>query len=306
MLVFVIRKKESNAERLSRRSIPIDVSGKRVLVRVDLNVPMKNGKVTDATRIERAAPTLEELADKGAKVIVLSHFGRPDGKRVPEMSLKPLVEPLAQGARQAGRLRRGLHRPAGRGGGDGAEAGRCAAAGEPALPQGGGEERPGLRRQARGAGRHLRQRRLLRRASRARLDRGRRPSPARAGRPADAGRARGARQGAGHSQAAGLRRRRRRQGLDQARPAGQSRRQGRQADHRRRHGQHLPAGAGHQGRQVAGARRTSARRRCEILDKAKAAKCTVLLPVDAVVAGEFKAGAASIRSSMPVPARTTR
>jgi len=72
------------------------VSGKRVLVRVDLNVPMKNGKVTDATRIERAAPTLNELAAKGARVIVLSHFGRPDGKRVPEMSLKSLVEPLAK------------------------------------------------------------------------------------------------------------------------------------------------------------------------------------------------------------------
>jgi phosphoglycerate kinase len=74
----------------------LDVSGKRVLVRVDLNVPMKNGKVSDATRIERAAPTLAELAAKGAKVIVLSHFGRPDGKRVPEMSLKPLVEPLSK------------------------------------------------------------------------------------------------------------------------------------------------------------------------------------------------------------------
>ena len=74
----------------------LDVSGKRVLVRVDLNVPMKNGKVTDATRIERAAPTLAELAAKGAKVIVLSHFGRPDGKRVPEMSLRPLVEPLSK------------------------------------------------------------------------------------------------------------------------------------------------------------------------------------------------------------------
>ncbi|MFZ5778827.1 MAG: phosphoglycerate kinase [Pseudomonadota bacterium] len=73
----------------------LEMSGKRVLVRVDLNVPMKNGKVTDATRIERAVPTLSELAAKGAKVIVLSHFGRPDGKRVPEMSLKPLVEPLA-------------------------------------------------------------------------------------------------------------------------------------------------------------------------------------------------------------------
>ncbi len=74
----------------------LDVAGKRVLVRVDLNVPMKNGQVTDATRIERAAPTLAELAAKGAKVIVLSHFGRPDGKRVPEMSLRPLVEPLSK------------------------------------------------------------------------------------------------------------------------------------------------------------------------------------------------------------------
>ena len=58
----------------------LDVSGKRVLVRVDLNVPMKDGQVTDATRIERASPTLAELAAKGAKVIVLSHFGRPAGK----------------------------------------------------------------------------------------------------------------------------------------------------------------------------------------------------------------------------------
>ena len=72
----------------------VDMSGKRVLVRVDLNVPMKKGVVTDATRIERAAPTIKELAAKGAKVIVLSHFGRPDGKRVPEMTLRPLVEPL--------------------------------------------------------------------------------------------------------------------------------------------------------------------------------------------------------------------
>ena len=74
----------------------MDMSGKRVLVRVDLNVPMKNGVVTDAMRIERAAPTIKELAAKGAKVIVLSHFGRPKGKRVPEMTLRPLVEPLEQ------------------------------------------------------------------------------------------------------------------------------------------------------------------------------------------------------------------
>ena len=68
--------------------------GKRVLVRVDLNVPLKDGRVTDATRIERAVPTLKELSEKGAKVIVLSHFGRPKGKPDPAFSLKPLVEPL--------------------------------------------------------------------------------------------------------------------------------------------------------------------------------------------------------------------
>lgn len=58
----------------------LDVTGKRVLVRVDLNVPVKNGTVTDATRIERSAETLEELAAKGARVIVLAHFGRPKGR----------------------------------------------------------------------------------------------------------------------------------------------------------------------------------------------------------------------------------
>ena len=56
-----------------------DVNGKRVLLRVDLNVPAENGRVTDATRIERQAPTIAEIADKGGKVILLSHFGRPKG-----------------------------------------------------------------------------------------------------------------------------------------------------------------------------------------------------------------------------------
>ena len=74
----------------------IDVASKRVLVRLDLNVPMEGGRVSDMTRIERAAPTVAELSAKGARVIVLSHFGRPAGKVVPAMSLQPLVEPLAQ------------------------------------------------------------------------------------------------------------------------------------------------------------------------------------------------------------------
>ena len=67
------------------------IAGKRVLVRVDLNVPVSNGKVTDVTRIERVAPTILELADKGAKVILLAHFGRPKGEPVADMSLSLII-----------------------------------------------------------------------------------------------------------------------------------------------------------------------------------------------------------------------
>jgi len=74
----------------------IDVRGKRVLLRADLNVPVKDGKVTDATRIERLAPTIRELTEKGARVVVMSHFGRPENGPDPKLSLKPLVEPLAK------------------------------------------------------------------------------------------------------------------------------------------------------------------------------------------------------------------
>jgi len=72
-----------------------DVKDKRVLVRVDLNVPVENGKVTDATRIERVLPTIRELSDKGAKVILLSHFGRPKGVDK-KQSLEALAPVLAQ------------------------------------------------------------------------------------------------------------------------------------------------------------------------------------------------------------------
>ncbi len=68
-----------------------DFSGKRVLLRVDLNVPVKDGKVTDATRIERVAPTIKELSDAGAKVILLAHFGRPKDGPDPDLSLKPIA-----------------------------------------------------------------------------------------------------------------------------------------------------------------------------------------------------------------------
>lgn len=74
----------------------LDVSGKRVLVRVDFNVPMRDGKITDPTRIERAMATLSDLTAAGAKVVVLSHFGRPKGQVVPDMSLAPIADALGQ------------------------------------------------------------------------------------------------------------------------------------------------------------------------------------------------------------------
>src|SRR5260370_11826588 len=73
----------------------VDVKGKRVLLRVDLNVPMENGRVTDATRLERVAPTIIEISSKGGKVILLSHLGRPKG-RDPKESLKPVATALAE------------------------------------------------------------------------------------------------------------------------------------------------------------------------------------------------------------------
>lgn len=74
----------------------LDVAGKGVLVRVDFNVPMKDGKVTDTTRIDRTVPSLKELAGKGAKVIILSHLGRPKGKKNLEFTQKPVAEALAK------------------------------------------------------------------------------------------------------------------------------------------------------------------------------------------------------------------
>jgi phosphoglycerate kinase len=71
-----------------------DVSGKRVLLRADLNVPLRDGAITDLTRIERLSPTIRELADKGARVIIVSHFDRPNGRPVPHMSLRPISAAL--------------------------------------------------------------------------------------------------------------------------------------------------------------------------------------------------------------------
>src|SRR5688572_24446797 len=72
----------------------LSVAAKRVLVRADLNVPMKDGRVSDATRIRRLTPTIRDLVAKDARVILLSHFGRPKGID-PSQSLRPLVEALS-------------------------------------------------------------------------------------------------------------------------------------------------------------------------------------------------------------------
>ena len=73
----------------------VDVAGKRVLVRADLNVPVRDGRVSDATRLERLVPGLKDLAGRGAKVIVISHFGRPKERPAEaEFSLKPVADQL--------------------------------------------------------------------------------------------------------------------------------------------------------------------------------------------------------------------
>jgi phosphoglycerate kinase len=72
-----------------------DVKGRRVLVRIDLNVPMDDGKITDVTRIERSAPTIAEIADRGGKVILLSHFGRPNGRDL-KQSLRPVAQAVSR------------------------------------------------------------------------------------------------------------------------------------------------------------------------------------------------------------------
>jgi phosphoglycerate kinase len=79
-----------------RRIEDADIAGKRVLVRVDFNVPMQNGSVSDDTRLRAALPTIEHLREAGAKVILMAHFGRPKGQRNPEMSLAPVATPLAE------------------------------------------------------------------------------------------------------------------------------------------------------------------------------------------------------------------
>jgi len=73
----------------------LNVTGKRVIMRVDFNVPLKDGKVESDKRLKESLPTIKFLREKNAKVILMSHLGRPDGKKVPDMSLRPVADALA-------------------------------------------------------------------------------------------------------------------------------------------------------------------------------------------------------------------
>ena len=78
----------------------MDLAGKRVLVRVDINVPVEAGEVTDTTRIERIKPTIDTVLEKGGKPILLAHFGRPKGQYVPDMSLEITRQALEQAGQE--------------------------------------------------------------------------------------------------------------------------------------------------------------------------------------------------------------
>ena len=157
----------------------VDVRGKRVLVRVDFNVPLAEGAVTDDTRIRAALPTIRYLIDHGARVVLVSHLGRPKGEPDPQFSLKP--------------VRRVLQRLIGRNvafspdivGPEADEAVDRMIDGEILMLEnvrfdpGEKTNDPEFAQQARGARRHLRERRVRRGASCARVDRGRGGVPAR-------------------------------------------------------------------------------------------------------------------------------
>ena len=270
----------------------LDPRGKRVLVRVDFNVPMQNGEVTDATRIERAAHDARGADRQGCEGRRAVPFRPAEGQaRELDVAGADRQAAVAGAGRRRCAFAAGLHRRAGASRGRRAARRRRGAAGEPALPRRRGEERPGLRRPAgeRSATLYVNDAFSASHRAHASIDRARR-APAGLCRPADAGGAGGAGAALGGARAAGRGAGRRRQGLDQARRAGPCARPGRRAGHRRRHGQHLPQRARASTSASRCASTTWPRRRARSWPRPRPRRCAILLPVDVVVAKEFKAG----------------
>jgi hypothetical protein len=228
----------------------LDPRGKRVLLRADLNLPVKDGKITDRTRIERLAPTLRELLDKGARLIVCSHFGRPKGKPVPEMSLRPMAEALSATLNRPVALAGDCVGPGGRSRGARLKDGEALLLENTRFHAGEEENDPALAQGlARLADAYVND--AFSAAHRAHASTEAWRGCCRLRRQADAGGAGGAGRRARQPEPAGGRHRRRRQGLHQARPARQPVAQGGRAGDRRRHGEHLHRRAGPRRRQVA-------------------------------------------------------
>ena len=231
--------------------LPEDLTGKKVLVRVDLNVPMDGAKVTDDTRLRAMLPTVLELSDRGAIVLLLSHFGRPKGEVRPDMSTAQLVLPLHRLTGRSVRFIEDCQGP------EAARAITTMLPGNIGVLENTrfhlGEEKndPELAKAMAALGDfYVDDAFSTAHRAHASTEGITHFLPSYAGRAMEA-ELKALEKRARRSRAAGRGGGRRRQGFDQARRARPSRRQGRPSDHRRRHGQHLPRRARRQCRQVA-------------------------------------------------------
>ena len=86
--------------KIKRLDDNLNIEGKRVLLRADFNVPINGGAITENSRIEKVLPTIKSLINKKAKIIIIAHLGRPKGKIVPELTLKPIAKKLSDYLRQ--------------------------------------------------------------------------------------------------------------------------------------------------------------------------------------------------------------